>query len=189
MIVLVCTTAVGRSGHTHVVGEAAAAARAGNPFSPNNSSAEPKPGGKPSQIQPLTRYLTHTHKQLNFDDVGVCVCVYTDGKRHTDRSQLPQITQIIYWILLFCSFFLYAASPHSSRLVWYVMHFFTFFRHCSLFFTFFFCFCLFANFFLLCFSSFSRARVVFRLILSSSSCCCCCCWWCYGLSRTPHRDY
>lgn len=38
----------------------------------------------------------------------------------THRSQLPQITQIIYWILLFfCS--------HSSRLVWYVMHFFTFF--------------------------------------------------------------
>lgn len=137
MIVLVCTTAVGRSGHTHVVGVAAAAARAGNPFSPNNSSAEPKPGGKPSQIQPLTRYLTHTHKQLNFDDVGVCV--YTDGKRHTDRSQLPQITQIIYWILLFCSFFLYAASPHSSRLVWYVMHFFTFFAtaHFSLLFFFF----------------------------------------------------
>lgn len=115
------------------------------------------------------------------------VCVHRRETTHRPIAASPNHTDNLL-DFTFLLFFLYAASPHSSRLVWYVMHFFTFFAtaHFSLLF---FCFCLFANFFLLCFSSFSRARVVFRLILSSSSCCCCCCWWCYGLSRTPHRDY
>lgn len=88
-----------------------------------------------------------------------------DGKRHTDdRSQLPQITQIIYWILLF---YFFALALFSTRLVCYAL-FHLFFRHCSLFLSSLLLFLLllfFAHFFLLYFSSFSRARVVFRLIL------------------------
>lgn len=125
MIVLVCTTAVGRSGHTHVVGEAAAAARAGNPFSPNNSSAEPKPGGKPSQIQPLTRYLTHTHQQLNFDDVGVCV--HRRETTHRPIAASPNHTDNLldFTFLLFFSVCCFSAL-FSARLVCYALfHFFS----------------------------------------------------------------
>lgn len=125
-----------------------------NPFSPNNSSAEPKTGGKSLTNTQLNRH-SHTIKFRR--------CVRArDGKRHTDdRLQLPQITQIIYWILLFyfftallnsfgmlCTFSLFFATAHFSYLL------------CFFFFAF-----LLVNFFLLYFSSFSRARVVFRLIL------------------------
>lgn len=95
---------------------------AGNPFSPNNSSTVPcnktDRGEIPHKYSHKPR--THSHSHIHKIKFRRCVCVCAHRRETTHRSQLPQITQIIYWILLFfCS--------HSSRLVWYVMHFFTFF--------------------------------------------------------------
>lgn len=128
-----------------------------NPFSPNNSSTEPKTGRENPHKYTVDPTLTYTMKFRR--------CVRArDGKRHTDdRSQLPQITQIIYWILLF---YFFALALFSTRLVCYALfHFFFATAHFSYLLYFFFFVAFFAHFFLLYFSSFSRARVVFRLII------------------------
>lgn len=97
----------------------------------------------------------------------MCACT-RDGKRHTDddRSQLPQITQIIYWILLFYFFAAAAALLDSFGMLCTFSLFFSPLLTFLIFFASFFAFLFFAHFFLLYLSSsFSRARVVFRLIL------------------------
>lgn len=126
-----------------------------NPFSPNNSSAEPKTGGEIPHKYTVDPTLAHTIKFRR--------CVRArDGKRHTDdRSQLPQITQIIYWILLF---YFFAALLDSFGMLCTFSPFFFATAHFSYLLCFFFFAFLFVHFFLLYFSSFSRARVVFRLI-------------------------
>lgn len=91
-----------------------------NPFSPNNSSTPNlKRRGK---IPHKYTVDPHTLTQLNFD--GVCVHGGRETRHRRPIAASPNHTDNLldFTFLLFCC---------SSRLVWYVMHFFTFF--CSLF--------------------------------------------------------
>lgn len=131
-----------------------------NPFSPNNSSS---PNLKVRGEIPH-KYTVDSHSQLNFD--GVCV---HEGRETTHRRRPIAASPNHTDNLLDFTFLLFCCCCCSSRLVWYVMHFFTFFSPLLtflIFFTSFLAFLFFAHFFLLYLSSsFSRARVVFRLIL------------------------
>lgn len=97
---------------------------AGNPFSPNNSSTVPCNKTDREEIPHKYSHKPRTHSHSHIYKIKFRRCVCAHRRETTHRSQLPQITQIIYWILLFF-------YSHSSRLVWYVMHFFTFFLHFS----------------------------------------------------------
>lgn len=126
VLVLNQTSQVGQD--TRGVGVAAGAV---NPFSLNNSST---PNLKRRREIPHKYTVDpHTHSQLNFD--GVCV---HGGRETTHRRPIaasPNHTDNLldFTFLLFCC---------SSRLVWYVMHFFTFFAHFSYLLCFFFFFLL-----------------------------------------------
>lgn len=131
---------------------------------------------KHTNTQSRTHSLTHTHTArliYTLFTISVCMCV-----RACACAQLPQITQIIYWILLFHTF-LILSSPLAMCDVWYVRlvlcTFSLFFRHCSLFLSFF-LFALICSALYYAFSStsFCRARVV---VFPSCYCCC--------LSRAP----
>lgn len=92
----------------------------GKSFFAEQLAAKPGIGGRKNTLT-----NTHTQTRSVAHNYTYTFLFFCDGVRPI--AQLPQITRIIYWILLF--FLLLLAS---SRLVWYALfHFFL--RRCSLF--------------------------------------------------------
>lgn len=94
---------------------------AGNPFSPNNSSTvscnKTDRGEIPHKYSHKPR--THSHSHIHKIKFRRCMCVRAQTGNDTPIAASPNHTDNILDFTFFCS--------HSSRLVWYVMHFFTFF--------------------------------------------------------------
>lgn len=106
------------SARTHVV---MGLVGAGNPFSPNNSSTVPcnktDRGEIPHKYSHKPR--THSHSHIHKIKFRRCMCVRAQTGNDTPIAASPNHTDNLLDFTFFCS--------HSSRLVWYVMHFFTFF--------------------------------------------------------------